>query len=901
MSRIRSKRILAMILAAVMFLTTAVTLEFTPMTALAASSGSTIDVNDITTTSGDGWTYADGVFTVTGDVTIGSSAGVTTPVSTSIVVPSFADVEIVLGSSLGGVNIGSSGCAFQIQEGAKVNLKLFHFNTLVSGGMLHAGLEVAAGAELVIDDLDGTLTATGGTGGPGIGGEMDKGCGKITINGGYIIATSGGSFISTGAGIGGGTAKDSGEITINGGIVKATGKSTGAGIGGRVGGNGGKITINGGIVTATSVYAAGIGGGDNGGGGEITINGGIINAKGGAGANDIGSGDGGSTGTTKITGGSVFAANGLVNGLANPLYPVKLTVTDNDIKANDVTVTIGSYIAKTGGNLTGAFASTLDPGVAWLWLPEGEALIVADDEIENAGVANQTVATSGANTASIALVPYTYRLDWDGTPGTFAPLEYGYSTGSSVTYTIKNIGNKQITDINAAITAGSDTFEVDPGYSTTLAVGATATVTVTSKIGKNATNGTPHTGTLGITWTNGADPNTQSLSQTINKAAPTSLTPPTASAITYGAALSTSNLTDGSAGGTWEWTDGEPIPAVGNGWYEVTFTPTDMDNYDWSGVTSKKYTIDITINKADPSYTRPDNLTATYGDTLADVALPEGWAWEAAPTTSVGNAGNQTHKAKFTPKDTVNYTTVTGVDIVINVARKKITVPAAKTGLVYNGSLQTGVADGTNYTVINSTGKHAGTYTATVTPDSNHQWQDGTTAGKAVQFMIAKKAVTVTAENKSKKYGKKDPALTYKVSGLVGNDKLTGSLKYTGKTVGKYNIVEKIKFSHTNYTVTFKKGTMSIKPLGKTPKLITKNVPKSQSVKKGKKISLKAPKNTVLYYTINGKKPTTKSKRIKAGKTAKITIRKKTTVRVIAVKTGYTVSNEIKRTYKVRK
>jgi len=65
---------------------------------------------------------------------------------------------------------------------------------------------------------------------------------------------------------------------------------------------------------------------------------------------------------------------------------------------------------------------------------------------------------------------------------------------------------------------------------------------------------------------------------TVNKANP-SVTWPTATAITYGAALSTSTLTGGVGAGSFAWSNGATIPTVTNNGYEVTFTPNDTTNY----------------------------------------------------------------------------------------------------------------------------------------------------------------------------------------------------------------------------------------------------------------------------------------------------------------------------------
>ena len=113
----------------------------------------------------------------------------------------------------------------------------------------------------------------------------------------------------------------------------------------------------------------------------------------------------------------------------------------------------------------------------------------------------------------------TYTLVWDGTTGSFEPLDHGYASGSTVTYTIKNTGNQPIANISATITTGSDNFEILTAPDTSLAVGASDTVLVGTKTGLNA-NTTPYSGILTVTWTGGDGTTgiTQNLSQTVNKA-----------------------------------------------------------------------------------------------------------------------------------------------------------------------------------------------------------------------------------------------------------------------------------------------------------------------------------------------------------------------------------------------
>ena len=62
---------------------------------------------------------------------------------------------------------------------------------------------------------------------------------------------------------------------------------------------------------------------------------------------------------------------------------------------------------------------------------------------------------------------------------------------------------------------------------------------------------------------------------------------------------------------------------------------------------------EFVVAKATPTYTVPTGLTAKYGQTLADVTLPDGWSWMDS-SESVGGASTaaKTFQAKFTPKDT---------------------------------------------------------------------------------------------------------------------------------------------------------------------------------------------------------------------------------------------------------
>ncbi len=98
--------------------------------------------------------------------------------------------------------------------------------------------------------------------------------------------------------------------------------------------------------------------------------------------------------------------------------------------------------------------------------------------------------------------------------------------------------------------------------------------------------------------------------------------------------------------------------------YTVTAAlPEGTVNYELTGTVSA----DFSVAKADPQVTLPAGLTATYGDTLADVVLPAGWTWTNA-SASVGNVGANVFEAVYTPGDTQNYNTLTA-DLTVTVGK----------------------------------------------------------------------------------------------------------------------------------------------------------------------------------------------------------------------------------------
>ena len=326
---------------------------------------------------------AGGASAVDNNPVITSSSG-----TTNNTVTITAEKNATANVTLENVNIDTGttgGAAITTSGEGNVNIELDGTNTVQSDNT-HAGVEKKGDGTLTITDenKDGSLTATGGNYGAGIGGGYEGSGSNITIEGGKVkaiggthgagigggfggsgsnIAIEGGkveaSSVGGGAGIGGGSLGSGSNITISGGEVTAQGGVGGAGIGGGQGGSGSKITISDGKVTATGAGAgAGIGGGYEGSGNGITIEGGEVTAQGDAGGAGIGGGISGTGSDVTISGDAQVKVQGGTTGedwhkgaaIGNGGTP---TTDGNEVSPNtsDLTVEGSIQIYEPGKNI----------------------------------------------------------------------------------------------------------------------------------------------------------------------------------------------------------------------------------------------------------------------------------------------------------------------------------------------------------------------------------------------------------------------------------------------------------------------------------------------------------------------------------------------------------------------
>ena len=276
-----------------------------------------VDDGNITVNATDsGQTVSQGETTTPDDAPVITQRDSSTPTTNTVTINAAENAEANV--TLSGVNIDTRGthkAAVEIQGEGDVVIELDGSNT-VQSGWERAGVEKntsdpwgtnpgSGNGNLTITDENethGSLKATGGSLGAGIGGGHDRSGSNITITGNAEVTAQGGY---SAAGIGGGDDNDGRNITISGNAeVIAIGGGLGAGIGGGSAcGDGSYITIEGNAkVTAKGGdYAAGIGGGESCDGSNITITGSAeVTATGGS----LGAGIGGGaccTGSENIT------------------------------------------------------------------------------------------------------------------------------------------------------------------------------------------------------------------------------------------------------------------------------------------------------------------------------------------------------------------------------------------------------------------------------------------------------------------------------------------------------------------------------------------------------------------------------------------------------------------------
>ncbi len=115
-------------------------------------------------------------------------------------------------------------------------------------------------------------------------------------------------------------------------------------------------------------------------------------------------------------------------------------------------------------------------------------------------------------------------------------------------------------------------------------------------------------------------------------------------------------------------------------------------------------------------------------------------------------------------------------------AKTIIAVPECKSGLIYNGNNQNLVASNEGYAISNGVRKDAGKQdvTLTINDTSTYIWADATSTPKVVRNCeIAKREVTIKADNLTMSYSNSTPSYSYTMSNAInGDNPISGSISY---------------------------------------------------------------------------------------------------------------------------
>lgn len=210
----------------------------------------------------------------------------------------------------------------------------------------------------------------------------------------------------------------------------------------------------------------------------------------------------------------------------------------------------------------------------------------------------------------------------------------------------------------------------------------------------------------------------------------------------------------------------------------------------------------VTVNKATPGDVTAPTIEAVNYDpnqTLANIELPEGWAW--VTSTTVPTVGNSGYAAELTVDDAnYDYTSVGDYNNTTNKVTRTVTLTVNKAEVTaptldsktYNAQNQTAtVPESTLYSVTtNNGGTGVGNYDVvlTLTDSTNFKWKDSAEAAKTLVFQITAASITdanVTLSNTSLVYSGSEQSVTVS-SVKLGDTTLTADTDYevTSGTTG---------------------------------------------------------------------------------------------------------------------
>ncbi|MFM8814810.1 MAG: MBG domain-containing protein, partial [Actinomycetes bacterium] len=248
------------------------------------------------------------------------------------------------------------------------------------------------------------------------------------------------------------------------------------------------------------------------------------------------------------------------------------------------------------------------------------------------------------------------------------------------------------------------------------------------------------------------------------------------------------------------------IGTLANTNYNITFVPANLT------ITQRPITVAAAAKSkqygaSDPAFT----LSVTTGSLVGSDSL----------SGSLGRVSGEsvgTYAILRGTLDNTNYD-ITYAGALLSISQRPITVTADAKSKEYGAndptltySVTTGSLVGSDSftgTLSRATGESVGAYAIGQGTLANSNYD---ITYVSANLSVTQRAITVTADAKSKEYGATDPTLTYAITtgSLVGSDTLSGSLSRTsGESVGTYAIGQG-SLANSNYVITYAGANLSV-------------------------------------------------------------------------------------------
>ena len=528
----------------------------------------------------------------------------------------------------------------------------------VSGVAEEIGVLSSFGGTGLWDMSAGTATSVS----PLIIGDGAGSAGTLTLSGTAAMSTAG---IEFGANTGQGTLNlNGGTLTVNGTVSLGTGS-------GYFDFNGG--TLQAGITSAS--FMSGLS--------EATVSSGgaIINTS----ANSI------TIGQPLVDGGG---------GFLTKLGSGTLTLSATNTYAGNTTINAGTLILSSSGSINITPTISIAAGATFDVSAQSSYNLSSSTILSASGtgttVGSTAAAINGASGGTVSLGSQPISLTYNG----LNPALY-ISQG-----TLSLNGNAFTVNSASALGAGSYTIVQQ----------ASGNI---SSFGSYSVTGTAiGAGTTGSISVSGGNVVLTIQNITPNMSTPMVSTALSATAITYGQALSNSILSGtftnemgATISGSLAFILPGTVPGAGTPGESVVFTPNDTTDY--NNVTN---IVSVTVNQATPTLTTPTASAITYSQVLTNSTLSGGAATNAANDAAVNgsfafttptfapNAGSTNVWVAFTPTDTTDYATAMAtVNVTVNMGTPAVSTALSASAINYGQALSNSILSGAFTNVVGAT------------------------------------------------------------------------------------------------------------------------------------------------------------------------------------------------------